>query len=561
MGEVYRAIDLELEREVAIKCVRPELNDLEDVTKRFRAEAVTLGRLSHPNIATVHRFFANEERLFLVMEFIDGHPFGEMIGAKDALPFERSIELIQDALKGLGYAHENNVVHRDIKPGNLMVDQQQTVKVLDFGIAHLIGGTRLTRVGSVVGTPAYMAPEQILGKDVDQRTDLYSIGIVLYEMLSGKLPYAASSDFELMRAHLEEVPRPLQELSQKNVPKRLQDTIGRALAKDTGERFQSASEFAEALTDVTEDKTVFVPPPVAVGQVPNPADGSIAEMIKPVAQEIKRRLNIQQMLFGAGTALLIAFALYAAFGPEQTEQPAQQANRPSVAEPATAIAAEESLPVDEVIAVTPSVEEAIAVVTPPILLKQNQATPSEPPASSFVEIQPAQSSPVQALAEPVQSTPITAKPAPATVIAQPEPAPLQTAVVVSRNIAPAISIPVAVVSKPEVQLTVLKVDAHEKQGTGRFHRTAAYNGAFELSVPPDTSRNITLAEVVEVYRDGKLVRTQTITTQERTPGVFKSKHHIDGLKTLPPGDYDMRLLFVHQDRTIGSHEWSLRVGR
>ena len=250
MGEVFRAVDLELDREVAIKCVRPELSELDEATQRFRTEARTLARLSHPNIATVHRFFAHEDRLFLVMEYIDGKPFGDMISGDNTLPFERSIKLIQDALKGLGYAHANDVVHRDIKPGNLMVDQQSTVKVLDFGIAHLVGGTRLTRVGSVVGTPAYMAPEQILGKEIDPRTDLYAIGVVLYEMLVGKLPYEGNTDFEIMRAHLESVPRPLQELSNSNVPDELQNTISRAMAKETGERFQTADEFVSALSAV-----------------------------------------------------------------------------------------------------------------------------------------------------------------------------------------------------------------------------------------------------------------------------------------------------------------------
>jgi len=244
MGEVYRALDVQLDRHVALKSVRPELSDLEDVAQRFRVEARTLAKLSHPNIATVYRFFQHDDQLILVMEFIDGQPFGRLMARP--LAHAEVVELVCQALDGLGYSHQHGVVHRDIKPGNLMLNRQGIVKVVDFGIAHLIDGTRLTRTGSSIGTPAYMAPEQVLGQAVDGRSDLYSLGVVLYEMISGQLPFEGDSDFETMRAHLDKEPRPLADLVN-GIPDALQECVSRALARDSGERFATAREFSQAL--------------------------------------------------------------------------------------------------------------------------------------------------------------------------------------------------------------------------------------------------------------------------------------------------------------------------
>ena len=152
MGELYLATDLELERRVAIKCLRPELTGNPEVAERFRSEARTLARLDHPNIATVHRFFSRDDQLFLVMEYIDGKTFGELVRTGGRLSPYRVVQLILQALEGLGAAHRANVVHRDVKPSNLMLSSAGTVKVMDFGIAHLLGSKHITRSGMVVGT-------------------------------------------------------------------------------------------------------------------------------------------------------------------------------------------------------------------------------------------------------------------------------------------------------------------------------------------------------------------------------------------------------------------------
>ncbi|MEQ8859722.1 MAG: protein kinase [Pseudomonadales bacterium] len=263
MGEVFRAQDLELDRSVAIKCMRPELADFEEAAQRFRSEARTLAKLSHPNIAAVYRFFDYEQQLVMVMEFIDGRSFSDLMSEGSLNP-PRIVDLVGQALDGLAYAHEHGVVHRDIKPPNLMVNRQGVVKVVDFGIARLIDGTRMTRTGSSIGTPVYMAPEQVLGKPVDARTDLYSLGIVLYEMLSGELPFDGDSDFEVMRAHLDQEPRPIDAVA-RDTPVALRQCVSRAMTRDSDARFQSATEFALALRraldhPASEDSATYARP-------------------------------------------------------------------------------------------------------------------------------------------------------------------------------------------------------------------------------------------------------------------------------------------------------------
>ncbi len=537
MGEVYKAIDLELERDVAIKCVRPELTELEEATKRFRAEARTLAKLSHLNIATVYRFFAEGDRLYLVMEYIDGKPFGEMITNQGSIPHQQAVNLVKDALQGLGYAHRHKIVHRDIKPGNLMLDQEDTVKVLDFGIAHLIGGTRLTRVGSAVGTPAYMSPEQVLGRDIDQRTDIYAIGVVLYEMLSGKLPYTANSDFELMRAHLEEVPRPLSELAKNDVPQALQNTVERALAKDTAERFQTAEEFADAL-DAAENntaaRTAIVPPPTLP---PDTVTNDTAASTPSFFEQYKLPL------LGGAAAVIVAVILLLGRGGETTGSASTVAGSDNPVEQTPNMAATLPAATDSTITTT-EVNNSNRLVTS----SQDQATSASgtppPPAgsSSALAATPASPASSSVTTAPPTSAPAASNP----VVATP-----------SRSTPPPGKPPAA--AKSQVKVAVVKVSVHEKQGTGRFSRDAGYNGAFRLSVPRDASRNWEISEVVEVYRDGELIREQTVVNEMRTPGTFRSKQRIQGLKTLEPGEYQVRLLFVSSEKVLGSHEWKLLV--
>lgn len=247
VGEVYRATDLALGRTVAVKALRPELATRQQLLKRFRAEAKTLARLNHPNIAMLYAFL-EEDGLFMVMEYVKGRTLSSVIRKAGKMQPESALALFGQALDGLGYAHDLDVIHRDIKGSNLMVDASFRIKIMDFGIARVVGSAHMTRVGNLVGTPEYMAPEQIRGGDATTRSDLYSAGILLYHMLCGRVPFRAQGDFETMRSQVDDPPPPLREFAPE-LPPVIEEVVLRALAKDPEERFQTTQEFSEALRD------------------------------------------------------------------------------------------------------------------------------------------------------------------------------------------------------------------------------------------------------------------------------------------------------------------------
>jgi serine/threonine-protein kinase len=246
MGSVFKGLDLMLEREVAIKVLRPELASQPQVVERFRAEAVMLARLNHPHIATLYNFLRHGDDYLMVMEFVRGETIESLIQRHGALPIGQSLRLFCQALEGIAQAHSLGIVHRDLKPSNLMLTETGTIKVMDFGIARVLGSARMTRTGRILGTIEYMSPEQVRGQETDARSDLYSLGIVLYEMLTGRVPFNSPSEFELMRSQIEDPPTPPREFAE-HVPAEIEQIILRALAKDPAERFQSAGEFQAAL--------------------------------------------------------------------------------------------------------------------------------------------------------------------------------------------------------------------------------------------------------------------------------------------------------------------------
>lgn len=253
MGSVFRGIDIMLEREVAIKMLRPELSRQPHIVERFRSEAVTLAKLNHPNIATLYSFLRQGEDFFMVMEFVRGETLDSLIGKSGAMPWERAVALFSQALEGIDHAHKMGIVHRDIKPANMMLTETGSIKVMDFGIARVLGTDRLTKTGHLIGTVEYMSPEQVRGEETDARSDIYSLGILLYEMLTGRVPFNSSSEYELMRSHIEEAPKsPGTFVPQ--IPVIIEQAIMRALAKKPEARQRSANEFRLMLPQVDEDE-------------------------------------------------------------------------------------------------------------------------------------------------------------------------------------------------------------------------------------------------------------------------------------------------------------------
>ncbi len=247
MGTVYRAIDTMLEREVALKLLRTDLPDDPDVIRRFRAEAVALARLSHPHIATLFGLVRRDAQLCMVMELVRGETLATLMKVEPAFPVERAVRLAMQILAALEYAHDSGVVHRDVKPSNVIVAPTGVAKVLDFGIARVLDSDRMTRYGLIVGTPQYMAPEQIRGDQVDGRADVYAVGVLTYEMMAGRLPFKADTGVGLLYAHLEGTATPLAEAAP-HVPQWLTDVVHRAMAKSAADRYR-AGELRRALDE------------------------------------------------------------------------------------------------------------------------------------------------------------------------------------------------------------------------------------------------------------------------------------------------------------------------
>jgi eukaryotic-like serine/threonine-protein kinase len=240
MANVYLAEDQELGRRVAIKILDDRhANDVQFV-ERFRREATNAAGLSHPNIVSIYDRGEAEGTYYIAMEYLDGRTLKELILRRGPAPVKTAIDYTRQILAALRFAHKNGIVHRDIKPHNVLVDSEGRLKVTDFGIARA-GASQMTEAGSIIGTAQYLSPEQAKGAPVDQTSDIYSVGIVLYELLTGAVPYTGDTPVEIAMKHLSQVPEPPSTL-EPQIPHEIDSIVLRSLAKDPADRYQSADE-------------------------------------------------------------------------------------------------------------------------------------------------------------------------------------------------------------------------------------------------------------------------------------------------------------------------------
>ena len=242
MGEVWRATDTVLGRTVAVKVVLAALVDEPGFSERFLIEARAMASLRHPGVVAIHDYRSDAQVTYLVMEYVDGEPLSQVLRRLGRLDWQSTMNLVAQAADALAAAHERGIVHRDVKPANLLVRRDGTVVLTDFGIARSPGGAALTSAGAIMGTPSYLAPEQVLGEPATPRSDIYALGVVAYECLAGRRPFDGENPFAVAMQRLHQPPPPLGV----DTPEPVRRVVGHALATDPRQRWGSATELATA---------------------------------------------------------------------------------------------------------------------------------------------------------------------------------------------------------------------------------------------------------------------------------------------------------------------------
>lgn len=245
MGIVYKAKDPLIDRVVAIKTINLglALDEKEEYEGRFYQEAKAAGRLNHPNIVTIYDVGKSGDVAYIAMEFLQGRELRDIMNDEGLLPVEQVLDVAAQVAQGLAYAHEHDIVHRDVKPSNIMVVRDGHVKITDFGIARMASSSVRTQTGMVLGSPKYMSPEQVMGKTIDQRSDIFSLGVMLYEMLTGQAPFNGENVNAIMYQTLNAVPPP-PSATNPAVPEMANFIVAKALAKKLEDRYQNAKDFA-----------------------------------------------------------------------------------------------------------------------------------------------------------------------------------------------------------------------------------------------------------------------------------------------------------------------------
>ena len=513
MGEVFRAVDDTLGRGVALKSLRPELVGNTPLVDRFRSEARLLARLEHPNIATVYTLLDEDGFIALVMEYVGGGSLESLLRSHARLDVEQAIPLMLQALDGVGAAHASGVIHRDLKPSNVMLSEAGVVKLVDFGIARAIGSARMTRSGHLVGTLEYMAPEQVKGAEGDARSDVYSLGIVLFELLTGAPPFKGGTDYDLIRAQVEQ---PVPALRDRGVavPEAIEQVLHRALAKDPNERHADAASFAEALRFAAPEAaaghqslapvTAALPTAAAVG------GGTAATLWARLTGAFQgpdgeRRLRV---LTAVLLALLVAEGLYLALSgdatapePEAEIATLARVEEPEAGAPTRSGGGSQAVTSEDILDIGRTVPKPGGPGVGP----DERTTPSDPPPKT------------------------TPKPAV-------EKKPQQQ----------------AAVGSPRATIDAIDVHRSMRRG-GAFARAAGYNLRATLS-----GGATQVDEVYELYAGGARVLREVVVS-ERREGTFRSRARIGRLRQMDPGTYDARLRLESRGRLLAEHRFELRI--
>jgi len=268
MGSVYKARQVKLNRTVALKVLHIEGDSEEEkeAEKRFYSEAQAMKELNHQNLATVYDFGKQDDKIFIAMTFVEGESLSDIIKREKKLPVKRAIYIAWQIARGLEYAHEREVVHRDIKPSNIMIKKNNEVCIIDFGISISTHSQRLTNPGMTMGTPEYMSPEQCQNKNVTFQSDIYSFGIVFYEMLTGDPPFVGGASLSILNRHLSEAPKSLRKKNDE-VSEELEKIIFKCLEKKTDQRYKKFAVFIEELKNIMSGTTVQEPPKSLAGRL------------------------------------------------------------------------------------------------------------------------------------------------------------------------------------------------------------------------------------------------------------------------------------------------------
>lgn len=326
MGDVYRARQESLNRIVALKVLPPELSRNKEFNERFESEARVISMLQHHNIVAIYDFGEAEQNRYFVMQFVEGESLDRKILREKRLKAHEAIQIARQILRALKYAHEHRIIHRDIKPHNVLLDRNGKVAVSDFGIARIFANTRITNTGMTVGTPEYMSPEQSEGVSLDARTDLYSLGIVLYEMLTGIPPFTAENPLAIAYKQVNEQPRAPIDLNEE-IPIRLNLIVLKALKKDREQRYKSASEMLADLDSVAADQKHNNMKVVVAEAARRVQEKRITDRRMGDRRRVERRgLRLSTLpLYGWAALIIVAGAAlglaYLLFFPPSSEQP------------------------------------------------------------------------------------------------------------------------------------------------------------------------------------------------------------------------------------------------